>query len=93
MPALTERERHDLIRRKVIEVSEVITRLSEIINEFNDLGVDAAFKYTPSPEGYGGDLEFMHSIQDKVVYIDDPETVQQEAKQLLAEALSGQVKH
>ena len=88
MPALTERERQDRIRRKVLEVSQLIHRMSEIINEFNDLGVDAAFKYTASEDGYGGDLEFMHSVQDKIVHEDDPTEAHMDAAALLNEALS-----
>ena len=39
-------------------------RLAELIGELDKLGCDAAFKYTPGADGYGGDLEFIHVIRD-----------------------------
>ena len=93
MTALTELQRQDKIRQKVMEVSQLIHRMSEIINEFNDLGVDAAFKYTPAEDGFGGDLEFMHSIQDKIVHVPDNSMAIADAHDMLAQALAGHVKH
>ena len=94
MPALTERQRRDRIRQKVMEVSQLIHRMSEIISEFNELGVDAAFKYTPSEDGYGGDLEFMHAVQDKIVHEDDKTQAHLDAAALLKEATAAhETKH
>lgn len=91
MKALTELERQDLIRRKIKETSETLLRLSQLIGEFTELGVDAAFEYEPTPDGYGGNLSFRHSVQDKTVYVNDNEDLSV-AYDLIVEA-TGETKH
>lgn len=91
--ALTERERRDLIRKKVKEVSELMLRLSQMIDEFNDLGVDAAFGYETGGDQYSGYLTFTHEVQDKTVYVNDNAEAQKDARALLDEAISRATKH
>lgn len=62
---MDESERREQIAGKVTEVSKLMTRLAEILQELDKLGCNAAFKYTAGPDGYGGDLEFMYVVRDK----------------------------